>query len=75
MVNGKMVAAMKGEATVAVALGIVQDVETGEERKTSTSFLIDAFGQTAHQSRSTAQGRRDLRRTNGKVGYGIRESI
>jgi len=64
----------KNEATVAVALGIIQDVETGEERKVEhIEFLIDAFGQDG-TSKSVHGLKADVTfkpNVKGKVGYEV----
>jgi VWFA-related protein len=73
-VNGKIVPPKAGEATVAVALGIVQDVVTGEEHKVEhIDFLIDAFGQDG-TSKSVHGLKADVTfkpNVTGKVGYEV----
>jgi VWFA-related protein len=62
------------EATVAVALGIVQDVKTGPERQVEPiEFLVDAFGQDG-SSKSVHGLKADVTfkpNVTGKVGYEV----
>ncbi len=64
----------KKEATVAIALGIVQDVDTGPERQTEhIEFLVDAFGQDG-SSKSAHGLKADIvlkPNVKGKVGYEV----
>ena len=64
----------KGESTVAVALGIVQEIDTSEERRTEhVDFLIDAFGQDG-TSKSVHGLKADVTfkpNVKGKVGYEV----
>jgi VWFA-related protein len=68
----------KKEATVAIVLGIVQDVETGETRYVEKiDFLIDAFGQdgsskTAHGLNAEVVLKPNVK---GKVGYEVLSRI
>jgi len=65
---------IKSEATVAVALGIVQEIDTGDERKVEQiEFLIDAFGQDGN-SKSVHGLKADVTfkpNIKGKVGYEV----
>ncbi len=68
----------KKEATVAIVLGIVQDVETGDTRQVEKiDFLIDAFGQdgtskSAHGLNAAVTLKPNVK---GKVGYEVLSRI
>lgn len=68
----------KNLSTVAIVLGIVQDAETGEERKIEhVDFLVDAFGQdgsskSAHGLKADVTLKPNVK---GKVGYEVLSRI
>jgi hypothetical protein len=68
----------KKEATVAIVLGLVQDVETGDTRQVEkVDFLIDAFGQdgtskSAHGLNAAVTLKPNVK---GKIGYEVLSRI